>query len=439
MDIDRRLFLLGGTGVLLLAGCSTRPERTEVADWPTGPPEGPATISWWAGQVASKDGGDLRRRLIAAFQQEYPDIRVRIVSAPSDTDTNRTSLTTQIAAGSPTPDVYLGDVAWPGQFAKNKLATPVSSLVGEDFFDQFPEGLRQAASVDGTYYMFPLYIDESFFLYREDLLDKHGFQVPRSWEEVRDTAAKLVDTGDVSYGFAFQGDVYEGLTCNVTEFVADAGGSLLDDELENATTTSSETRRAFEFMRSLVTSGASPRATLTYQEQDTNDAFSGGRAAFLRNWSYAWGIANGPDSAVRGKVGLAARPTFDGMDEHHSTIGGWGNYINPHTQQPAAALTFARWMSSETAQQLLTREGGVLPARSASLVSEDAKRQQRPTYDTAAGITLVPRPTSTAYYPKVSQGVYQNGNGILGGQRTVDGGTSAMASAIDLALRGAAL
>jgi multiple sugar transport system substrate-binding protein len=96
-------------------------------------------------------------------------------------------------------------------------------------------------------------------------------------------------------------------------------------------------------------------------------------------------------------------------------------------------------MSSETAQQFLTREGGVLPARSASLVSDDAKRQNRPTYDTAAGITLVPRPTSTAYYPKVSQGVYQNGNSILGGQASVDGGTRAMASAISLALTGDAL
>lgn len=439
MAIDRRLFLLGGTGVLLLAGCSTRPERTTVEEWPTDPPEGDVTISWWAGQVASKDGGDLRRRLIAEFQKEHPNIRVRIVSAPSDTDTNRTSLTTQIAAGSPTPDVYLGDVAWPGQFAKNKLATPVNQLVGEEFFEQFPEGLRLAASVDGTYYMFPLYIDESFFLYRQDLLDKHGLQVPRSWEEVKDTAKKLVDTGDVDYGLAFQGDVYEGLTCNVTEFVADAGGSLLNDDLTKPATTSSETKRAFEFMRSLITDGAAPRATLTYQEQDTNDAFAGGRAAFLRNWSYAWGIANGPDSAVAGKVGLAPRPTFDGMDEHHSTIGGWGNYINPHTQQPAAALTFAAWMSSETAQQFLTREGGVLPARSASLVSDDAKRQDRPTYDTAAGITLVPRPTSTAYYPKVSQGVYQNGNSILGGQASVDGGTRSMASAISLALTGDAL
>ncbi|KTQ99845.1 extracellular solute-binding protein, partial [Curtobacterium luteum] len=147
MAIDRRLFLLGGAGVLLLAGCSTRPARTTVEDWPTDPPEGDVTISWWAGQVASKDGGDLRRRLIAEFQKEHPNIRVRIVSAPSDTDTNRTSLTTQIAAGSPTPDVYLGDVAWPGQFSKNKLATPVNRLVGEDFFEQFPEGLRAAASV----------------------------------------------------------------------------------------------------------------------------------------------------------------------------------------------------------------------------------------------------------------------------------------------------
>nr|WP_209560128.1 extracellular solute-binding protein [Frigoribacterium sp. PvP032]MBP1189951.1 hypothetical protein [Frigoribacterium sp. PvP032] len=130
----------------------------------------PVTIDWWSANIATNEGGDLRPRLIEEFNEEYPNVRINLVAAPADTDTNRTTLTTQIAAGSQSPDVIHGDIAWPGQFAENSLATPLSTLVPDDFWDQYPEGLRSAASVDGEYYMFPVYIDNSFLVYRQDIL-----------------------------------------------------------------------------------------------------------------------------------------------------------------------------------------------------------------------------------------------------------------------------
>lgn len=439
MDLSRRALLLGGATALLLSGCS-RQQRTEIGSWPTEPPSDSASIVWWAAGIPSADGGDMRKPLIDLFQKKYPNITVRLVRAPRDTTTNRASLTTQIAAGSATPDVYMGDVAWPAQFAANGLAVPLDSLVAKDFWAQFPEGLQEATRFKDKAYMFPVYIDESFVFYRQDLLDKHGFSVPGSWEELADTSRKLIDAGDIDYGFIYQGSVYEGLTCSVTEFIADAGGSILNQKATAPVVDSSEGTRALEFLEGLVADGVTPRAALTYIEQSSMDAFASGRAAFLRNWSYGLDTANSEKvSKVAGKVKGMVRPGFDGMSKGNSTIGGWGNFINPHTQAPAAALTFAAFCASKEAQQLLVREGGVIPARTASLTSDDAKETGKPIYDIAKDITLVPRPTATPHYPKVSESIYTNANAAIGGQQSVSSALKEMSDGIERALRGEAL
>ena len=440
MHMTRRGLMLGsGTG-LLLAGCGSRTSRTPVAEWPTEVPTEPTTITWWSAAINAADGGDLRGRMVEAFQQRYPNITVQLVRAPQDTNTNRASLTTQIAAGSPSPDVYLGDVAWPGQFAHNKLAVPLDTLVAADVWDSFDEGLRTAARYDGSYYMLPVYIDESFLFYRQDLLAKHGLAVPASWEEVAQTSKVLIDAGDVDSGFIYQGSVYEGLTCSIVEFVADAGGQVVGPDATSAAIDSSEGRRALEFLADLVGTGVTPRAALTYIEQSSMDAFASGRAAFLRNWSYALDTANAPDvSAVAGKVGAVVRPGFDGLPGGNSTIGGWGNYLNPHTENPAAALAFAAFCAGEEGQQLLVTEGAVIPARTASLTSPEAEQTDRAIYDVAKGVTLQPRPTATPYYPNVSESIYTQANAVIAGQRDVADGTASMASGIDDALAGEAL
>lgn len=444
MRCDRRHFMLGslgaGLGAATLSSCASGPERTQVEDWPTEPSDERQKVSWWSSQIPAADGGDLRTRLIEEFNKTYPQITVELVRGPADTDTNRTSLVTQLAAGATTPDVYLGDVAWPGQFAVNKLATPLSSLSDESLWKSFPEGLRDAATVDDEYYMFPAYIDESFLFYREDLLDKHDLDVPNSWEELVKTSHTLIDSGDVEYGFIYQGNVYEGLTTCLTEWVADAGGSLTDEDVTKALGDSSEVRTAVEFLNKLIEDGITPRAAMTYIEQSSIDAFVAGRAAFLRNWTYTYDTANGAESSqIAGKVGVRARPGFDGGSVSNvSAIGGWGNYINPHTANPGGALAFARWMADEEAQEYIATKGAVIPSRAKS-VQTAASVGDRPPYKVAEDITLVARPTATAHYPKMSQAVYVNTNAMALGQSSIDEGTQEMQSGMQLALEGKAL
>ena len=53
---------------------------------------------------------------------------------------------------------------------------------------------------------------------------------------------------------------------------------------------------------------------LNYAEEEARGVFQSGNAVFMRNWPYAWALANAADSPVKGKVGMAVLPKGDGRD-----------------------------------------------------------------------------------------------------------------------------
>ena len=117
-------------------------------------------------------------------------------------------------------------------------------------------------------------------------------------------------------------------------------------------------------MRSLITSGASPAAVTTFQEPQAMYTFGDGNAAFLRNWDYAYIAAITPSSGGKltaSQVGVAPLPTFAGQaNPGYSNIGGWNLYINPHSKNLGADLTFIQWMSGTTAQDILSQKYGFI-------------------------------------------------------------------------------
>ena len=52
----------------------------------------------------------------------------------------------------------------------------------------------------------------------------------------------------------------------------------------------------------------SPEGVLNYAEEEARGVFQSGNAVFMRNWPYAWALANAADSPVKGKVGVAVLP-----------------------------------------------------------------------------------------------------------------------------------
>ncbi len=258
--------VIGVAGALALAGCggSSGGSSSSTAaggGGATTSASGSATsgsIVWSASPIAGSGATDTRTVLINEFEKKYPNIHVTLTSAPTNTDTNRATLATEISGGSATPDVFMGDVIWPAQFAAHQLAVPLSDYLPQSYWSQFASGLVQGASYKGKVYGSPLFEDQGFMYYRKDLLSKAGLQPPTTWEQLESEAKTLVSKNLVKYGFVWQGASYEGLTCNYMEYLTSAGGTATNSATPRPPWTPRRRSRRLTFMRSLVTSGVYP-------------------------------------------------------------------------------------------------------------------------------------------------------------------------------------
>jgi multiple sugar transport system substrate-binding protein len=395
------------------------------------------TIVWSASPIAGSGSTDTRTVLINAFEKQYPKIHVNLVSAPTNTDTNRATLATEISGGSTTPDVFMGDVIWPAQFGAHELALPLSKYLPKSYFAQFASGLIQGASYKGQVYGSPLFEDQGFLYYRKDLLTKEHMSVPTTWEQLESDAQKLQKAGLVKYGFVWEGASYEGLTCDFMEYLTDAGGTATNSAYSKATLDSAAAVRAVTFMRSLVTSGVTPSSITTFQEPQAMDVFAGGQAAFLRNWDYAYSVADTPaTSKIVGDVGVAPLPTFAGQSyPGYSNIGGWNMYINPHSKHVAADLTFIKWLASPAAQDILATKYSEIPTTTAVRDSQ-AVISLNPVLAIVGKTRLVPRPAGTPNYPALSTAIYTNVSSALAGSVTPAAAMAAAQSQANTALSG---
>jgi multiple sugar transport system substrate-binding protein len=409
-------------GALSLAACG----GGSGGNSPTGSAKS-GTIVWSASPIAGTGATDTRTVLIKAFEKQYPKIKVNLVSASTQTDTNRATLATEIAGGSATPDVFMGDVIWPAQFGAHDLAVPLSKYLPSSYFSQFAPGLIQGATYKGQVYGSPLFEDQGFLYYRKDLLAKEHMAVPHTWEQLEADSEKLVKAGLVKYGFVWEGDSYEGLTCDFMEYLGDAGGSVTNTAYTSATLNSPAAVKAVTFMRSLITTGVTPAAVTTFQEPQAMTTFADGQSAFLRNWDYAYSVASTPaTSKIVGKVGVAPLPTFAGQAyPGYSNIGGWNMYINPHSKNLQLDLTFIKWLASPAAQTILATKYSEIPTTTA-VRDSSAVKAENPVLAIVGETKLIPRPAGTPNYPALSTAIYTNVNAALAGSKSA---AAAMAAA----------
>jgi multiple sugar transport system substrate-binding protein len=437
------LTALAGVTVLTLAACGSSGSSSTAGSGSSSAGStsslGSTTsgdIVWSASPLSGTGANDARTVLIKAFEQQYPNIHVTLVSASTDTDTNRSTLATQIAGGAG-PDVFMGDVIWPAQFGAHELALPLSKYLPTSYWNQFAPGLVSGATYKGAVYGSPLFEDQGFLYYRKDLLTKDGLPVPTTWEQLESDAKAVLAKNQTKYGFVWEGDSYEGLTCNFMEYLADAGGTATNSGYTSATLNSAAALKAVTFMRSLITSGVSPAAVTTFQEPQAMNTFASGQAVFLRNWDYAYEdaiTASDGGKLTASQVGVVPLPTFSGQSTPgYSNIGGWNMYINPHSKHLGADLTFIKWLSSTAAQDILSQKYGFISTVEAVRTSPSVVAAN-PVFAIVPKTKLIPRPAGTPNYPALSTAIYQNVNSALAGSATPAAAVAAMQSAANTAL-----
>jgi multiple sugar transport system substrate-binding protein len=215
---------------------------------------------------------------------------------------------------------------------------------------------------EGHLYRLPVRTDCGLLYWREDWLEQAGRAPPETFDELI-ASARALQAPPGRWGFVWQGKQYEGLVCDFLEVLHGHGGYWIDPETGSVGLDESEAMEALTFLRDCVaTDPISPPGVATYQEEESRRLFQDGRAVFLRNWPYAWRLAQADGSPLKGKIG-AGPMVRSAKGRRTATLGGWGFGISSFSRHPKEALAFVRFASSLVGQRLLCRDTGYAPAR----------------------------------------------------------------------------
>ena len=229
---------------------------------------------------------------------------------------------------------------------------------------QYFPGVVDACTYSGALHALPWYIDAGMLYYRKDLLQAAGLAAPTSWSELVTAAQKLTGNGKVTDGFNWQAKQAEVLVCDLVEFIGSNGGAILAPDGKTVTIADPKAVEAVQFM--VDTFGKdkiTPKSVLSWDEVPSELPFTGGRAGFLRNWSFVWTDAQTPSSSsVAGKVGVTKLPAFPG-GKSTACLGGYQFGMNASSTKKSAAIDFLTWMSSPATQLKWATQLGLAPSR----------------------------------------------------------------------------
>ena len=315
--------------------------------------------------IVSGDTGNglqVLRDILDQFEKNTGN-KVTIVPMPSSTTDQFGQYKLWLAAQNNDIDVYQTDVIWAPQLANQlvDLTEATKDVVGAHF-----PSIIESQTVNGKLVALPIFTDAPALYYRKDLLDKYGAKVPTTWAELADTAKLVMDkereAGNKDmWGFVFQGNAYEGLTCDALEWVKSNGGGQIIEPDGTISINNPQAAAAIEMAKSWVGT-ISPPGVLAYQEEESRGVWQTGNAVFMRNWPYAYSLGNGDDSAVKGKFDVTTLPAGSGEGARSAaTLGGWNLAVSKYSKNPDAAIELVKWIASPEMQKY-PRAEGVEPA-----------------------------------------------------------------------------
>jgi len=390
-------------------------------------PDKPVTITYARG----KDTTPAHDALMEAFQKKYTNIKIKYVEMPAGSDVQHDDYVTKLSAGDTSVDVFTIDIIWPPEFGAAKWTLPLDEYFTKAEQDKFLPGPLAGNKWEGKLYSIPFYTDAGLLFYRKDILDKYGKKPPKTWDEVISLSKELVGKDGIEMGITFQGNQYEGLVCDVLEIMRGNGGDVLDGK--KVVINSANNVEAIKIMRSLVEQKIAPEGVTTYKEAESLRPFLEGKSLFMRNWPYAWAQAqNSAESKIKNKVGVVSVPIGPKGSKPSATLGGWNIAINGNIPKDRkdAAVTFAKWMTSDEAEKINALIGSRLPTRKALYEDADVLKANPHWKDFySVFVNATPRPIYPSY-PKISDAMQINVHKAITGQITAEEAVKNMQDAI---------
>jgi multiple sugar transport system substrate-binding protein len=338
--------------------------------------------------------------VVSAFNEAQTKAHVtyKELPPPSSSTEVHQGLVQQLARRNGDPDVFTLDIIWIAEFAAAKWALPLDQYFKDSTGEYFP-GMVQACTWQDKLVALPWFVDSGMLYYRKDL----GITAPSTWDELIASAKQATGSGKAKFGFLWQAKQAEVLVCDLVSFIGSNDGAILQSDGKTVAIADEPAIQAVQLMYDLINKDQiTPADVLSWDEEPSRRPFTGGEAAFLRNWSYVWKIAQSEaESKVVDQVAVVPLPHFPDK-KSAAALGGYQYGINASSKKREAAVEFVRWMSSPETQLRFATQLGLCPTRAAVFERPEIGTEQ-PFMQQLKDVFLgaIPRPV-TPKYPQVT-------------------------------------
>lgn len=265
---------LGVAAVLALSGCGGGGNNNSA--------DGKVTLKM-VESLTNPTRTDTIKKLLAGFEKENPNIKIDLISPPTDSADQKIQQMLQSGKGI---DVVEARDITVGSFGANKWLYDMSAdLKGWDGWANLTDNAVNYSKQDGKTYYIPYGFYGLSLFYRTDLVKDAGFSgPPASWQDLLKQSEKLNQPDANKFGYAFRGGTNaNGNAVAVIEaYTADQVDKENAFKLSNGKTIFSapEAQQAMDDYLEIFKKG-SPPSSVAWGYPEMVQGFSNGSTAFL--------------------------------------------------------------------------------------------------------------------------------------------------------------
>lgn len=240
----------------------------------------------------------------------------------------------------------------------NGWLVPLDNLSEEYNVDDILPAMSSGLSHDGTLYAAPFYGESSMIMYRTDLMEAAGLEMPAAptWDFIREAAAAMTDRDNDINGICLRGKAGWGEGGAFINAMANSFGARVFDEEWNAQLDSEAWANTLNFYVGMMEeSGPAGYATNGFNENLS--LFNQGKCGMWIDATVAASFVTGDDSTVADSVGFALAPD-NGLGKRSNWLWAWALAIPAGTQQAEAATQFIEWATSTDYIELVAENEG---------------------------------------------------------------------------------
>ena len=331
--------------------------------------------------IATVNNGDMIRMqgYTDDFTEKNPGIELEWVTL--EENVLRQRVTQDIATNGGQFDVMTIGMYETPIWAAQDWLVPLDDLGEEyDAGDILP-AMAAGLSYEGTLYAAPFYGESSMTMYRTDLFEEAGIEMPDSptWEFIADAARQLTDKDAEQYGICLRGKAGWGENMAFITTVANSFGARWVNEDWESQADSPEWLEAVTFYNDLLTDAGPPGAA-TNGFNENLALFQQGKCAMWIDATVAASFVTNPnDSDVADSVGFALAPDA-GRGKRANWLWAWALAVPAGSDATEEAKTFIAWATSKDYLELVAENEGWanVPPGSRTSLYENPNYQEVP-------------------------------------------------------------